>query len=327
MTESIAPRSYQAPEIRYQPSLLSVPSAAHTVAPEETPIRAHRQPAPTSWRKLWFFTALSALLGTAAAGSLHSSRVSSHVHSASPTLKLSQTGRELMWQKRDITVHLDGSLQKLGPQANDAVMQAFGQWVGSDPKLPEVRFDTGQTSSLPQRDGKNTVSYAAITTPGHERDVAITVTYANDKTGEIIEADVVLNALYPMGVLTPKPKDAGATHDASSRDDEAMDCQNRYDAQNVATHEAGHFFGLGEDTTEQNATMFLSIDECETHKRVLSSTDVSAVTTLYAASREPEQEQASAASCRFGGVPATGGSALVSALIFGLGLARRRRAR
>ena len=335
VTESITPRSVKSPEIRYQPSLLSVPSAANTVAPEPQASGAAPQPPQRPWRKLWFFAAVSSLVAVGGASALRSAaHVTSQVHSGSPGFKKSSTGRELVWQKRNVTVFLDGSLAKLGPTANDAVMQAFGEWVGRDSKLPALRFDSGGTSTAPKQDGKSTVSYAPITAPGHEHDVAITMTYSNDKTGEIIEADIVLNALYPMGVLTAKSKPAPpaalvatapsgkTTHD----DDEAEDCQSRYDAQNVVTHEAGHFFGLGEDMTERNATMFLSIDQCETHKRVLSSTDVGAVETLYQASQASADDDKGAAGCALGGAP-SGGATLISGLVLGLSLLRRRPAR
>lgn len=324
VTDSLSPRSYQAPELRYQPSLLSIPSAANTVAPERKASPSlHQGAKPTSWRTLWFFTALSAFVGTAAASTLQRSALSPHVHSGSPGFKKSSAGAELLWKRGSVTVYLDDSLAKLGPQANDAVMQAFGQWLGSDPKLPALSFDSEHGQAQPKQDGKNTVSYAPITVKGHEHDVAITITYANDKTGEIVEADVVLNARYQMGVLTPKPN----TNVDGKDGDEAMDCQSRYDAQNVVTHEAGHFFGLGEDMTERRATMFLSIDKCETHKRLLSATDVGAVTTLYAASQPPEQEDAGGAGCSFGGAPVQRGALGLFGLVFGLGLLRRRTAR
>jgi len=337
VTESLTPRSYQAPEIRYQPSLLSIPSAASTVAPEpQAPVSLHRGTKPTQWRKLWFFTAVSAFLGTAAAGALQGSPgLHSHIHSGSPSFKKSTTGSELLWKKSHVTVYLDESLSKLGPQANDAVVQAFGQWIGSDPKLPALSFDTDSKHADPKQDGKNTVSYGPITVPGHEHDVAITITYANDKTGEIVEADVILNARYPMAVLTPRaagpagPAAAGpAAGPPGAREAEAMDCQNPYDVQNVATHEVGHFFGLGEDMTERGSTMFLSIDQCETHKRVLTSTDVGAVSTLYASASPSEPEGgAGSAGCSFGGPPTARGAVGVLGLVFGLTLLRRRRGR
>jgi hypothetical protein len=339
VTESITPRPNQTPEIRFQPSMLSVPSSASTVAPEDQAKPSAPQPPKRGARgKLWALAGLAAMAGVLGTRLLSSpTHVSSRVHSGSPGYKQSPSGKDLHWEKKALTVYLDDSLQKLGPNAGEAVMQAFGQWVASDTRLPDLSFDTGKTSSVPKQDGKSTVSYGRITAPGHEHDVAITVTYANDQTGEIIEADIILNALYPMGVLTPKTTTPSGTADDSGDDDhrsngksmhdreESLDCRNRYDTQNVTTHEAGHFFGLGEDPVEKKATMFQTIDQCETHKRVLASTDIGALGTLYAKSADPEEAKAGARACSFGGVPQSRDALWLSAAIFGLGLWRRRR--
>ena len=345
MTESITPRQQSTPEIKYQPSILSLRSAASTVAPEDQAPNSRQRPPKPGRRKLWFFAALSVIVGVAGGSVLSSGHghVTADVRSGSPGYKKSPKGKDLHWAQKALTVYLDDSLQHLGPGANEAVMQAFGQWVASDQRLPDLSFDTGQISSVPKQDGKSTVSYGRITAPGHEHDVAITVTYATDQTGEIIEADIVLNSLYPVGVLTAKTPSAtdqaktdhdddhGTAHASSSKsmhgDDESSDCRNRYDAQNVTTHEAGHFFGLGEDLVEKKATMFQSIDECETHKRVLATTDVAAVTTLYANSADAEEAKAGPRACSFGKSPGGSGSALLSAGIFAAVLLRRRRAR
>jgi len=94
---------------------------------------------------------------------------------------------------------LDDSLQHIGPGANEAsCKRSVNGWRASS-GLPDLTFDTGQISSVPKQDGKSTVSFGRITAPGHEHDVAITVTYAADQTGEILEADIVLNSLYPVG--------------------------------------------------------------------------------------------------------------------------------
>jgi Matrixin len=319
------------------------------VAPEDrAPGGAPQAPKPGARRKLWFFAALSAIAGLVGANALLGhGHVSADVRSGSPGYKKSPQGKDLHWEKKALTVYLDDSLQHIGPGANEAVMQAFGQWVASDQRLPDLSFDTGKISSVPKQDGKSTVSFGRITAPGHEHDVAITVTYATDQTGEILEADIILNSLYPVGVLTAKTAaqtnqagkddDDKANGQGSSKsmhgDDESSDCRNRYDTQNVVTHEAGHFFGLGEDMTERRATMFLSIDQCETHKRLLATTDVTAVSTLYTASADADEAQAGPRACSFGRAPrsseAWGGSGalLVSAGIFGLALLRRRRSR
>jgi hypothetical protein len=339
VTESITPRRNPTPEIRVQPSMLSLRSSASTVAPEDKAATGG-QPAPQRGkrRKLWFFAALSVVAGVAGAAAFGpSGPISADIRSGSPGYKQSPSGQELHWEKKALTVYLDKSLDKVGPGARDAVMQAFGQWVASDPRLPDLTFDSGQTSATPQKDGKSTVSYERITAPGHEHDVAITISYSNDKSGEIVEADVILNSLYPMGVLTampttqPAPLNAtGQDHDfnhADRKSEESMDCRNRYDAQNVATHEAGHFFGLGEDPVEHQAAMFQTIDQCETHKRVLAVTDVGAMTTLYAKSADAEEAAAGPRACSFGGAPPRGEASWLAGGIFALSWLRRRRAR
>jgi hypothetical protein len=150
-----------------------------------------------------------------------------------------------------------------------------------------------------------------------------------------VEADIVLNSIYAVGVLKAREdqwrRNRHGEHDGdgdsqTSMKDESEDCQNRYDVQNVATHEAGHFFGLGEDPVELDATMFQTIDQCETHKRVLSATDVAAVSTLYASVEDPEEAAAGPRACSFVGAPsAASGAGWVSGLVLGLLVARRRR--
>lgn len=320
MTASIQPLPPPAPDIRYQPSLRSIPTAATTVAPDERTGPGAPEPPRPSRRKLWFFVALSAVAAVVGTAAAKRPTVSQDVRSGSPGFRKSSTGVDQHWKKRQVTVYLDPSLQKLDPSANEAVMQAFGSWVASDSKLPNLVFDSGNTSPDPIQDGKSTVSYAEIKTPGHEKDVAITVTYSNDKTGEILEADVVLNARYPIGVLVRKSTEPVQ----NARDMQAVDCRSRYDAQNVMTHEAGHFLGLGEDLVERDATMFLSIGQCELHKRVLAPTDVGAVTTLYA--QVDSEDGAGPQACSFGLARAGHGTSILAALL-GLSRLRRRRRR
>lgn len=347
VTESITPQRPKSPELRFMPSMRSLLSAATTLKPQDSPSPGEPTPPPRRQRRLGSLVLSGLLVCAAVVGAAllrQQHHVSADVRSGSPGYKQSPKGKDLHWEKSAVTVYLDASLARLGPGANEAVMQAFGQWLGSERGLPALSFDTGQTSALPAHDGKSTVSFARITTPGHEHDVALTTTYSIDQTGEIIEADVVLNALYPLGVLTASGKagaksgsgsdgprsanddraEAGRTSGPSA-DDEAVDCKSRYDVQNAATHEAGHFFGLGEDMTERGATMFYAIAKCETHKRVLAATDVGALIPLYPTAEAQPAAPTAASACGFGKAPRDSGVWAFGGCLLGLAALRRRR--
>jgi hypothetical protein len=161
VTGSITPRPNSTPEIRYQPpSMLSLPSSANTVAPENQAPASTAGPKPPARRKLWFFTALAVVAGVASAGVLGTSakEASPEIRSGSPGFRKGKSGQNQHWRQKALTVYLDDSLQRMGPQANEAVMQAFGRWAASDTRLPDLSFDTGSTSAIPAHDGKSTIS-------------------------------------------------------------------------------------------------------------------------------------------------------------------------
>jgi hypothetical protein len=315
--------------------MLSVPSAANTVPPELPPATPQKRPVGAR-RRLWFFAAVGVVALGAASTLGGAEDTVREVRSGSPGYRQSKNGQHQHWRRPGLTVYLDPTLQRMGPAASDAVMQAFGHWVQSAPGLPNLAFDTGATSAISKQDGLSTVSYGRIDVPGHERDLAITVTYAKAETGEVVEADIVVNSIYPVGVLTPKQHGKQSESNRNGKDesgresrgvDEADDCKDRYDLQNIVTHEAGHFFGLGEDPVERNATMFQTIDQCETHKRALSATDVGAVSALYAESAPPGETSAVAGpgACSLAAPGGHGATGWLPTAVLLLVLGRRRR--
>jgi hypothetical protein len=207
---------------------------------------------------------------------------------------------------------IDASVEKLGPAALDAVQAAFGSWLASDSKLPELSFDTTRGTRLEAKpDGKNTVLVAPIRIPGHEHDLAVTLTYSDEQTGAIVEADIVINSAHTFRVIGQQNAakgDSNLDKQESPDSDERQSCvaggnrslscgDGAYDLQNILTHEVGHFFGLGEDMTDRGATMFYCTSRCETHKRELTDVDSSAISTLYLTASEDGDVEASAAGC------------------------------
>jgi len=224
------------------------------------------------------------------------------IASADSQPRETETGLPERWAQPAITVVLDPSLEDLGAGSTDAVRQAIGTWLADVPGLPAVTFEDAATRTPSARDGKSVILAAPITLAGHEKDLALTTTYADDATGDILEADIVFNTNY---AFAPMPAPAGT-------------CHNVFDVGAVATHESGHFFGLDEDWSDDKTTMWVVTDSCDAHKRVLTPEDTDAITTLY---HPPDSLTASCDAS-----PAKpGGAAGLAAIALGLVAVRLRR--
>ncbi len=211
-------------------------------------------------------------------------------------------GHQQHWQTSDLVVTLDESLERLGPHHDAAIRAAFNAWAETGVALPEVRFQhgKGRRPSLTP-DGVNSVILAPIEFAGHELDLAITVGFSNPKTGEITEADIIINTRHRFSEVLPTQSTALAAAPSQTGTQAATkaaspagrpqscvgyfdgnSCGQSYDLQNVLTHEVGHFWGLGEDYEDPRATMFSCTSACEVHKRELTPGDRKLVTDLYA---------------------------------------------
>lgn len=100
---------------------------------------------------------------------------------------------------------------------------------------------------------------------------AVTSVFANAKSGEILGVDMELNET--QGNLGNCCPNGPCT---------TLRCSIRgiVDIQNVITHEAGHFFGLGHSNLT-DATMYSQASVGETSKRVLKSDDTAGLCSIY----------------------------------------------
>ncbi len=258
-----------------------------------------------------------AALAGAAFAIHHGPRSVRSVVSGRAGLRKTSTGALERWSSPAVTITIDPSLAAATPAAKEAVMDAFGAWAASGAYLPQLSFNAAATPGAAEQDGTNRLLLAPITLPGHENDLALTVSYADADTGDVIEADTIFNSAYEWASV-------GATAPGEG----AQRCDHHYDLQNVATHEAGHFFGLGEDYSDGTTTMYVSSMPCQTSKRALSAADVAVVSGLYA---QPLAGPAAKAGCAARVATGDEGAAAPMLAILALlstgGLARRGRQR
>jgi hypothetical protein len=267
------------------------------------------------------------------------------VHFGAPAIKTSNTGAPQRWKQREVVITIDESIDAIGPDAAAAVESAFGAWTKTGALLPTFRFERTKGVQLSMApDGRDTVLFAEIDIPGHTKDVALTVSFTDSNTGEILEEDIVLNSRYVMKTL-PFDVEAKALNELLGRgcekDQDGVElsastvssyglgsvrnvCGAGYDAQNALTHEVGHFLGLGEDKEAADSTMYYLITFCETHKRELNDDDAAAVRDVYKDGFDDPGEVRCQASRAGAGVPLSRHALAWVLPLIGLGLAARR---
>lgn len=313
----LQPKHVAPPRISWWGSLQPNARSLRPAVKPEAPL-----PAPEFRIRRWHLAlgcvlACTAVAGGAAWTSHSHARIKSlrSVVSGRAGLRKTSSGATERWSSAAVTITIDPTLARATPAAKDAIMNAFGAWASSDALLPQLSFDATSGHGEAAQDGVNRLLLGPITVPGQERALAVTISYADTDTGEVIEADTIFNDEYDWTSV-------GSAAGEGAEGNEG--CHDRYDLQNVATHEAGHFFGLGEDYSDESTTMYVSSLPCQTSKRTLSKSDVAVVSGLYAQAAA-SSSQGAACGARIAGGRGTDGSALVAMGVVVFAVVRRRR--
>ena len=99
---------------------------------------------------------------------------------------------------------------------------------------------------------------------------AVTIVWHNTTTGEIFDADMMINdSLGPYANCPSSGCEEGTRGNPGDAD-----------LQSIVTHEAGHFIGIGHSDVE-GATMLPSSERTEVSKRMLAQDDIDAVCEIY----------------------------------------------
>jgi len=156
------------------------------------------------------------------------------------------------------------------------VESAFRRWEGSG--CSDVQFDfrgrtNGPVGFNPDRDDNENVvvstTDAEMVAMFGDRDLlAVTLTSFSTATGEIFDADIVVNdALFDFEQV--------ADPDQCAQQDREV-----FDLENTLAHEVGHLLGFAHNADEAS-TLFGSSPPCETRKRSLTPLDVDGLCSVY----------------------------------------------
>ncbi len=208
-------------------------------------------------------------------------------------IKNTSQGGAIRWPDGTVQIDLSMEAEAYGISSKtgeNSVESAFLTWSEEVSERLQLQFVKSETSLAPGRDGRSVVLWA--THPGDFVDPeALATTYLTytTSTGEITEADIVINAVdYEWTVVG----------------NEFLPCHDRYDLQNILAHETGHFFGLSHSKDHRESTMFPSAGQCETSKRGLAEDDKAGMVFLYEDMQLDTEEELSIsalANCSTGG--------------------------
>lgn len=196
-----------------------------------------------------------------------------------------EKGVPLEWDTTCLTyaVDADGSRWMSFAQTEAAVDQGFFAWteVQCQGGLTDLRFQPLAASTCKKaeyNDRGGNVNTVAFLDPWVDPDdgaalprqaLAITVVWHNENTGQILDADMLINDTRRL--CPPEETSCGG-----------------FDVQSIVTHESGHFLGIGHSEFEQATMYFMSPPEGDVSMRSLWDDDIDALCAIYpSGSAEP----------------------------------------
>jgi MYXO-CTERM domain-containing protein len=204
---------------------------------------------------------------------LISARADAYLCTAVPDRPYSQA-----WNQRCIPYYISNAGTLLdGDARRQLILQSFRVW-SSEPCTDMLFMDSGYTDQEPGFDSRrNDNQNIVISIEDNDfarqvftrRELAITITSFNTATGEIFDADLMINSA------------SFGFDDVQS----TVTCKAAivppYDLRNTIVHEIGHILGFEHDT-DPESTMHASADTCEVKKRDLTADNKLGMCTVYA---------------------------------------------
>lgn len=169
----------------------------------------------------------------------------------------------------DYTLYTAGS--GLGQAVGPAIINSFSAWRTAEPAAPEVRATQDDAAAGPgiAFDDVQAIGWGPISDTYGSDTLAVTVYwYSRAKVGgfnKVLHFDMMFNTAYSWALSGAGESCGGA---------------GAFDVANVATHEAGHVYGMAHNN-DCNLTMNPTATEGETIKSTLATGDKKGIQALY----------------------------------------------
>lgn len=242
------------------------------------------------------------------------SKAESDIFGDGYVIKTTEKGAIQHWNRSQMPIVYEIDTTTAPPGALEAIQKAFQTWQNVEPAYIEFigiettssRYDRGCTEIDPydpeQCDGHNIISWGEMPI-GHENAIAVTSQIYYSSTGQILDRDIRFNSAFIWAIdckyfqFTPKTPKSKSYRDIFMPSlksffpwDISLDPSLfTLDIQSIATHEIGHFCGLGDvpkfwdiALTMYHQTFTLgSRGLCDTRKRTLEEGDIAGLNFIY----------------------------------------------
>ncbi len=236
-----------------------------------------RRPYTPGVRRFVAFALSTSFLATALLSSRDAAAFCRTTTESGTSQACAQTGKPVFWRNACVGYRVNeaASTKVTLAETNTVAGNAFGSWSAlscgpAAPSIAAVNIGTTKSTAIgyDQASGatnENIIVYRDGDWPyADQSQVALTtLTYRKD-TGELLDADMEVNATLKLVAADPIPS-------------------NGFDLLTVFTHEAGHFLGLAH-TDVPKATMFASYDPGTVDQRTQKQDDVDGICAAYPSS-------------------------------------------
>ena len=223
-------------------------------------------------------------------------------------LKHAANGQTAHWGGPTMTFVVDPSIEAAVPGGAAAVEEALMAWSGLS-GAPQLVWTTGPGGGKAAVDGVNTVLFAPDGFGPAGAALAVTVLTFDEDTGEILDADIVVNGVYAFAVLAADARSTGETAISMEGATTLAATAGTFDLFHVVAHETGHSLGLG-DVASGDAVMYAYTTPGDAAYRAPVGDDEAGLEAIYGAPRT------GCSSASVAGAPAApGASAWVAVLL------------